>query len=194
MKMEPLKNGSLKIWMTDTDMQHWGLQFEQMGSHDEATRRAALRLIAVARDRRLLSTEGALTMEALPIRNGCLLLITPHRDPLLRLPPPATVYCFHAADDLLQLADSLRYIKAQTLPPASLFRWQSGYRLIVYHDATTHTVCRRQLCEYAEPLDGVLAVARTSEYGKAICIGDALSRLCLTAHATPPPTPTDPPH
>ncbi len=195
MKMEPLKNGSLKIWMSDWDMQRWGLQFEHMGAHDEATRRAMLRLISVARDRHLLHPNGDLTLEALPLGNGCLLLVTPNRrEPLLALPQPL-VYHLRNADDLLQLTDGLRRLPARHLPAASLFAWPTGYRLIVYpHGTKHHTVCCRLLCEYAQPITDPLAIAHTEEHGTALCIGDAFQRLQITAPATGQPTPPDRPH
>lgn len=193
MKMEPLKNGSLKIWMTEEDMQHFGLQFEHMSAHNEATRRAVSRLISVARDRHLLHTGGELTLEALPLGNGCLLLVTPRcGEPLFPLPQPA-VYHLQNADDLLQLTDGLRLLPTNTLPAASLFAWPTGYRLIVYpHKTKSCHRCCQLLCEYAQPINDPLAVAHTEEHGTALCIGNAFRRLRLTTLATSQPTPPDP--
>ena len=57
MKMEPLKGGCLKIWLTETDMQHWGLCFDRMRARDETTRRAMLKLISSARTAPSKSTD-----------------------------------------------------------------------------------------------------------------------------------------
>lgn len=178
MKMEPLRGGSLKIWMTHTDMQHWGLRFDRMDAHDEATRRAVLRLITVAKERLAFGAVGELTVEALPIDGGCLLLLTPlDAAPLFRRSEPV-IYTIRSADDLLRFGHGLCRLPASTLPYSSLFGWERGYRLIVYPDATAGTACRRLLSEFTETTaKGQAAAAYTEEHGKPLLIGDALQRL-----------------
>lgn len=186
MKMEPLKGGCLKIWMSETDMQHWGLQFDRMDARDEATRRAVLRLIHVARERLAFRADDQLTVEVLPLEDGCLLLLTPMRAPSwFRLPQPA-VYLIRSADDLLRLGDSLCHIPTDSLPPTSLFAWGEAYHLIVYPDTVSLLRLRRLLHEFAAPIAvGYPAAAHTEEYGKPLVIGDALHRLCVTAPESP---------
>lgn len=178
MKMEPLRGGCLKIWMTQADMQHWGLQFDRMDARDEATRRAVLRLITVARERLALGAISELTVEALPIDGGCLLLLTPlDAAPLFRRSEPV-IYTVRSADDLLCLGRGLCRLPASALPSSSLFGWERGYRLIVYPDATTGTACRRLLSEFSEATaKGRAAAAYTEEHGEPLLIGDALQRL-----------------
>lgn len=175
MKMEPLKGGSLRIWMTHTDMRHWGLCFEDMDARDETTRRALLRLVGVARERLAFCADGELTVEALPLADGCLLLMTPHRTTPLLLPAEPTVYVFHNADDLLSFGKSL---PSGSLPAASLFAWGRQYRLIVYPERLPHAACRRLLSEFADvTAKGYPAAAYTEERGHPLVIGEALYRL-----------------
>ena len=172
MKMEPLRSGSLKIWMTHTDMRHWGLQFEQMSADDPATRQALLRLIAVAEDRAELPPNGDITVEALPIDGGCLLLLTPRQR--LRAAEPL-VCAVQSADELLRLRD----IWQPPFPSSSLFGWEAGYRLIVYPDTALTVKQRRLLREFTETIaTGRLAAAYTEEHGKPLVIGYALQALC----------------
>ncbi|MBR2406857.1 MAG: hypothetical protein IKB04_07475 [Clostridia bacterium] len=177
MKMEPLKGGSLRIWMTHTDMQHWGLQFERLDARDACTRRALLRLISVAQERLAFRADGELTVEALPIDGGCLLLLAP-LTPLLICPTEPTVYTVHTADDLLRLGSGLCRFPQDTLPTASLFAWDEEYRLIVYADKAPTTALRRLLGEFADrTAKGYTAAAFTEEHGRAVAVGNALQQL-----------------
>ncbi len=193
MKMEPLKGGCLKIWMTRADMQRFGLAFEQMNARDAATRRAVLKLINVAQQRLAFRAEQGLTVEALPLSDGCLLLLTPGRRRELFPTAEPAVYTIHDADDLLRFGDSLGGLAEEQLPAASLFCWKQGYRLILYPDIVSGEPCKRLLYEFAERVaDGSAAAAYTEEHGRPLAVGNALHRL-LTAHGSPAPTLPDPP-
>ena len=193
MKMEPLKSGRLKIWMTQSDMQRFGLSFETMNTRDTATRHAVLRLLSIAKQRHAFFACDGLTVEALPISEGCVLLLTPegHRQ-TCSLPKP-TVYTIRSADDLLRFGSSLSCVPKSQLPPASLFGWEQEYRLILYTDTLTTEPCHRLLTEFAEPIaDSYPAAAYTEEHGRALAVGNALEQL-ITARGSSAPTPPDPP-
>lgn len=194
MKMEPLKSGRLKIWMTQSDMQRFGLSFETMNARDDATRHAVLKLLNIAQQRYAFFSCDGLTVEALPISDGCLLLLTPGRHrPTFPVPQP-TVYTIHSADDLLRFGNSLSQMPKNELPTASLFGWEQEYRLILYTDTATSESCKRLLLEFAEPIaHSYTAAAYTEEHGHALAVGNALQRL-LTARGSHAPTPPDPPH
>ena len=186
MKMEPLQDGCLKIWMTETDMHHWGLHFNRMHAQDEATRRAIIKLITLAQERHILRASHDVVVEALPISDGCLLLLSP-AVPLKRIPLP-TVYRFTDADALLQFGRALAH--ESTFPPASLYQWNTEYRLIVY--AGWEPLCRyrRLLSEFAQPLTD--HAAYTEEHGRALAVGNALQ--VLTGRGSPSPKRPDPLH
>ncbi len=185
MKMEPLRGGSLKIWMTDADMQQWGLRFDLMSARDIPTQRALMRLITVARERKILNVDSDIAVEALPIDGGCLFLLTPlHTAALTRVPEP-TVYTVHTADDLLDFGNGLSHIETDTLPSASLFGWQTQYRLIIYADKPLTATCRRLVDEFCDKTaKGRAAIAHTEEHGRALLVGNALHRLQLTARGS----------
>lgn len=195
MKMEPLKSGRLKIWMTQSDMQRFGLSFETMNTHDAATRHAVLRLLSIAKQRHAFFACDGLTVEALPISEGCVLLLTPEGRRRTCMPAKPTVYTIRSADDLLRFGDSLSRVPKSKLPTASLFGWEQEYRLILYTDtdAATAEPCNRLLTEFAEPIaDSYSAAAYTEEHGRALAVGNALEQL-ITARGSSAPTPPDPP-
>ncbi len=190
MKLEPLNSGCLKIWLSHTDMHRWGLQFDRMHAQDSATRRTILKLIAVARERGMFGTHVGLTVEALPIDEGCLLLITPHTAPPLPTPEP-TVYTVADADALLHLGKALHTIPEQQLPTASLYRWNQEYRLIVYTGTEPAHPYHQLLGEFADRLaDGCAAAAYTEEHGERLLVGNAFHTLkASVSRALPPPGP-----
>lgn len=177
MKMEPLKGGRLKIWLTKHDMEHWGLRFETMDIADRATRRALLRLVAVARERTYPLAESGIKIEAIPLDDGCLLLLTPSDTAWFHAAEPV-ICTFQNENDLLGFGRGLRPLAENTLPASSLFGWQSGYRLIVYPSPTLPRFFGTLLKEYAAPTArGYPAAAYTEEHGVPLSIGDALQRL-----------------
>lgn len=177
MKMEPLKGGRLKIWMTAHDMERWGLRFDAMDTADRATGRALLRLIAVARERAALAIGDGVTVEALPLEGGYLFLLTPS-DTLPSSAEQPVICTFENENDLLSFGRGLRPLAKTLLPPSSLFGWGSGYRLIVYPSPTLPRSFKRLLKEFATPTArGYPAAAYTEEHGRALSVGDALQRL-----------------
>ncbi len=185
MKMEPLDSGCLKIWMTHADMLSWGLDFDRMSVRDTATRHAVLKLIHLAQERLALPLSTGMTVEALPLEDGCLLLLTPgHPRCQTRAAQPA-VYAIRTADDLLQLGGRLSLLPKHRLPCASLFEWHTGYRLILYPDTLPSTPLRRLVGEFAELIGkGSTTAAYTEEHGSPLVIGNALQRL-LTGRESP---------
>ena len=146
-----------------------------MAADDIATRHVILRLLRVAEERLLLPTDTDVTVEALPIDEGCLLLLTPHRAQTLHEP---AVYTFITTDDLLRFGRCLQEISPRLFPTSSLFGWQTEYRLIIYPDMPLASDCRQRLLEFAIPTaKGYIAAAYTEEHGARLIIGDALQRL-----------------
>ncbi len=189
MKMEPLKGGCLKIWLSGTDMHHWGLRFESMSAEDTATRRAIHRLIHIARQREALRAEEGLTVEALPTDEGCLLLFTPQRLFVPLRSPKPIIYALYSGDDLLELGDRLCRWDSRILPAAALYGWGPSYRLIVYADPAPAPALHRLLNEYAQPVaTGYAAAAYTEEHGTPLIATQALQRLTVReSHAPVPP-------
>ena len=122
---------------------------------------------------------------------GCLLLFTPtgnHRR--LRLKKAVGPYIYEVADaeQLFRLAEGLvRYrqpLEKRLMPTAgsSLYLFGDKYRLVLYPAAVLPRGVQDLMQEFARPAgEGDAAAAYTAEHGRAIAIGDALSRLCNAA-------------
>lgn len=176
MKMESLRDGALKIWMSDDEMRRWGLRFEQLSARDRATGAAVTKLLQVARGRAVLPEAGRILVEAVPFDGGCLWLFTPSHQRLFGRMPHAKGFALQTADDVLLLGKRLRY--GTPLPTASLYQWGDQYRLVVYPGFGTWRHVCRQLAEFAEPIgEGAGMAAFVEEYGRPIAVGNALTRL-----------------
>lgn len=184
MKIESLHGGCLKIWLTDGDMRRWGLEFESMAASDRATRAAVTKLLHVVRQHENLSLDGAMTVEAVPVDNGCILVITP-REPRVMAPMPSLqIYGLDCADDVLQFSAGLRGKAWWDLPAASLYEWGDEYRLILYPGFCAGQDLRRLLSEFAHKVgEGTIAAAFVEEHGTPVAVGNALQRL--TASESP---------
>lgn len=194
MKMEPLPGGCLKIWMTPTDLQRWGLTPAAIDAHNPATRRTIVKLLKIAEQRYGFRRDSKLTVEIVSLGSGCLLLLTPGNRSLPSGSLSPTIYTVHNANDLLRLGKSLSDAFPTSLPTASLFAWKREYRLILYTDVPLNVSFHRVLSEFADPVaDSAVVAAYTEEHGHALAIGNALQQL-LTVRGFPEPTPPDPAH
>lgn len=192
MKIESLGRGCLKIWMSERDMNRWGLRFERMDAQDTATRAAIAKMLTVARQRDYPSAAEDMTVEAVPVDGGCVFLFTPrHPRPLFRT-PPVQIYAVSSADTLLRLGDALRH--RTPLPFSSLYRLGEEYRLLVYPALFPSAVDRHLLSEYTDWAgEGAAAAAWVEEHGTPVAVGNALSALCR-ALGSPSQEPPDSPH
>lgn len=77
MQMEMLENGCLKIMLSEEDLVILGLNFASMEEDNDATRDAIQMLLLAAREETGFAPENGVTVEALPVDGGCLLLFTP---------------------------------------------------------------------------------------------------------------------
>lgn len=178
MYMEQWDNGCMTILLSDIELSGMGIRFEEMDSRQPATREALHILLAAARRQAGLPPEHRLRVEALPIEAGCLLLVTPlprRRSLRMRRPVKPQVYAVDCVDHLLSLAAAIG-----AMPPllsSSLYRWQKGWRLVVY-PARISPRLDSLLAEYGRLVgEGDLAAAATEEHGTPIVRGDALDRL-----------------
>ena len=77
MKMELLESGCLKIVLSNEDLEEMGLTFDRLDYRNAETQRAIQRLLLLARQETGFHHNGDLTGEAIPLEDGCLLLLTP---------------------------------------------------------------------------------------------------------------------
>lgn len=162
MTIEPIANGCLRVWLTDTELEQWGLQ----GQEPSARRlRRLLRRIAAAA---AWSNPPQVTVELIPIAGGGLLLVSPWKHPEADTP---TVYRMWGEDALLDVLRRWAYIDDET-PSCAVFAAQGAYYLAVYPTAAISDCRRHMLLEYGTPVgEGVGAVAHWREYGTLLWAG-----------------------
>lgn len=193
MKMELLENGCLKILLAEDDLQALGLNFDRLDYDNASTREAIQALLLTAREETGFNPAGGLLVEALPVDGGCLLLLTPtvgHRR--IRLKRAVGPYVYEAEDteQLFRLAVGLtRYqptadSRIQPWASSSLYQFGEKYRLVLYPSAILPRGMDDLLLEFVRSAgEGDAAAAYTAEHGRAIAIGDALTRLCTAVRA-----------
>ena len=180
MTVEPITNGCLRVWLTDEELEQWGLT-------DHAAAGRIRRLV-----RRVSADAGwteskQVTAELIPVEGGGVLLISP------RVPaePSPLVYRFWDADALLDL---IRHWDGtdEEQPLCSLYTYGKEYDLVVYAPQPLSLRQQYRLLEYGVPAGcGDVAAARCGEYGRLVQAGMDLSQL-VTERAPMPPEPPDP--
>ena len=177
MKVEPIAGGCLRVWLTEAEMEEWGLSD---GGQERRVRRLVRQVTAAAG----WSANAHLLAEMIDVEGGCLLLITPQEEPS-RYP---AVYYLQDADDLLDLAHRWRRVSAEA-PYITLYAAPTGYHLAVYADRPISEGHRCLLEEYGTLVGvGHGTVAHCGEYGEWL---DAAT--LFTAPAPPLPVDGDPP-
>ncbi len=168
MQVNLTDNGCLTLLLSNVELASMGLSFETLHPHDAKTQRMLRTLLQVARRRIGFAPKGALSVEALPTADGCLLLVTPQGEELC---VPAV---FHIADEnaLLQIAAAWQRPSHPCGERSSLYRMADGFRLVLYGVAPFAALdeCARPACENE---------AFAAEHGVPWFIGDALPQLFL---------------
>lgn len=181
-KIEPLATGSLRIWLSEEELNKWELDRE------EPIRQPAVRRLVRQAFRRLnRRAPQRLLAELIPVDGGGVLLVSPVTYPHPKSP---AVYHIADADELLELFRQWRMCADETPDPdCCLYEQEEGYDLAVYPlQPLSH---RRQhlLAEYGTLLgSGEGIAAHCAEYGSLLAAGKL-----LTAPGSAPPAPADPP-
>ncbi len=178
MKIEPIDEGRLRVWLNEEETERWGL----WSAPEQRVRRLVRQVMAAVGRRpcRLLA-------EAIPVAGGSVLLISR----LLR-PRAEEIAVYHLPDEdtLLSLIRQWRKVPDDTQPYCALYEAGAGYRLAVYPDGTLSPRQSRLLLEYGTLVGcGEGAAAHAAEYDRRI--GDG---ALLTADAPHPPAPGGPAH
>lgn len=143
MKVEQITNGSLRVWLSEEELQQWGLL-----PPGEDSRRAAVRLV-----RRVLHQAprpaGQLMAELIPVECGGVLLIS--AVPPTRRATPVVFRLFHA-DALLAWMARWRTLPAEEQLPYCVYEREGGYDLVVYPEESLSRPARWRITEYGEPM------------------------------------------
>lgn len=177
MHIEPIDGGSLRVWLSEEELQEWGLQAQT------PDRRLVRRLV-----RQITETAGQpagkVTAELIPVMGGGVLLISGRV--CIESGQPA-VYRLVSEDALLDLWE--RWPKKSPAPVSTLYEIGEDYWLAVYPDGPLTAEQRHLLLEYGIPLSGGEgAIAHAAEYGRVIAAD------VLTAGVPDPPELSDPVH
>jgi hypothetical protein len=165
-KVEPISNGNLRIWLSQ----------EEVDKQDcEGDVWLCLRQVLRAAQSRLSRLGMHILAELIPVAGGWVLLLSAGRD--LPLGGP-TVYRIADVGALCRLAEQW---DASPIAHTSLYEADGGYDLAVY---PAPRLSRRQtalLREYGTPIGhGEAAVACAAERGRLLAAGDALGKLLIT--------------
>lgn len=162
MKVEEITNGSLRIWLSEAEMQEWGL------SPSGEEKQAAIRLV-----RRILRhvprPAERLLAELIPVEGGSVLLVSAAQPPTAGTP---AVYRLFGVDALLELVAQWRALPAAEMPACCLYEREGEYDLVVY---PAQPLSRRQrwlLAEYGQPVGyGEGLAAYCAERGRLLAAG-----------------------
>lgn len=166
------EGGALRVLLSDSDLKHFGADFAALGERDPQTGVVIKRILRAVLKKMPLPRDTALTVEAVPTDDGCLLLITPR--------PRATdnVYTVTVAEKegLLLLQNTLTRVAADTFTASALYQLPDGYGLLLYYDQPANNV-EQLLHEFGKVHTGGIPAAKIAEYGKPLYIGNALERM-----------------
>lgn len=186
-KVEPISNGNLRIWLSDEDL--CGSDAERSDNAENTWR--LLRRVLQAAQMRLGHLGKHILAEIIPVAGGCVLLLSARKTVLTGGP---LVYHIQSLDELYRLAE--RWIalpqREHTSSRNSLYEAQDGYDLVIYPAVQ---LTRRQtllLREYGVPIGrGEVAAAAAAEHGRLLVAANALETLI--GRESPPPKPLDRP-
>ncbi len=175
MKVEPISNGNLRIWLSQ----------EEYCRRDGDIRTILTRVLQAA-GKSLARLGKQLVAELIPVEGGCVVLISTRRQPNEKV----FLYRVDTLDKIYRLAEDW----VTSLPiytQTALYEYETGYIVAIYPQSH---LSRRELAllrTYGAFCGrGMLAVAHVAEYGRLLAVGNALEQLIgREPHAPEPPDP-----
>ncbi len=146
MKIEPISNGNLRIWLAEDEIEEWGLE----DSRCKGVRRLVRHALSAVGQR----SAPRMWAEMIPVEGGCVLLVSRavhnRRQPM--------VYAVEA-EVLSQIYARWRSAAEET---AQVYAVEDGYRVVLYGEQSDAL-----LREYGTPLGcGEGTAAHIAEYGE----------------------------
>lgn len=180
MTIEQLDTRKVLISLCSEDMENFELRFNDMSFCDEHSRKVLLRLMRLACMKTGVEMrKGAVLLEALPHKSGCLLLVTlmeKSERKVYKVKRLRSYPCFEFAnaEDLLCCAESLGS-KAISMHRNSLWLCKNRYYLMFDYPVLSN-VCRGLICEYAQEIKSTaVTLSRIRESGKLLCRDNAVN-------------------
>ncbi len=190
MKIEEIRTGCVRIWLSAEDMARYGITYRDMAQGDARTDRMLRRVLAVVAQH-TGHASARYTVEALDTGEGCLLLVT--ASAYMSSVQPPFVCAVTQPKTLFRLAAD--WCAAETTAYSELYATDHGYILVIHPAPDSTPTSVRRLYRYADRVEcGPAAAAAAAEYGTLISQGDVVERLAITAPAPHSPAPPDPLH
>ena len=185
MRMEQTEGGCLKILLSGEDLKKHALSYDTLDYRNAATRDALRHWIRTAAETLGFAPTEHMRIEAVPLDDGCLLLVTPEKTGFrwrIRRTYGPYVYWVDSADRLLQLGAAAARLKQGGVGffgSSSLYRTEGDYCLVLYPIKALSPPLTQLLHSLAVPAgEGDPAAAFAAEHGAPVTVGDALDRLC----------------
>ncbi len=176
MKIEEIRAGCVRIWLSAEDMARYGITYRDMARGDPRTDRMVRHVLEVVAQY-TGHTAVRYTVEALDTEEGCLLLVTA-TDTAEETELPY-VCVFTRLSTLFRLA--ARWDAVDAAAYSTLYAVPHGYILVI-SPTQEESSSLRLLYRYAERVEcGAIAAAYAAEHGTLLADGDALERLAVTA-------------
>lgn len=145
-KIEPISNGNLRIWLAENEIEEWGLE----DSRRKGVRRLVRHALAAVGRR----SAPRVWAEMIPVEGGCVLLVSSG----VHNPQQPMVYAVEA-EMLAQVYARWRPASAEA---AQVYAVDEGYHVVLYGGQSDAL-----LREYGIPLgSGEGMAAHTAEYGE----------------------------
>lgn len=190
MKIEEIRTGCVRIWLTADDMARYGIAYRDMAQGDARTDRMLCRVLAVVAQY-TGHASARYTVEALDTGEGCLLLVTASAYTSSVQPP--FVCAVTQPRRLFRLAAD--WCAAEQTAYSELYATEQGYILVIHPTSDSASTSVRRLYRYADRVEcGPAAAAAAAEYGTLISQGDVIERLAITAPVPRSPKQPDPLH
>lgn len=173
LKVECVTEGRLRIWLTAEELQAWGVSYAQLGLSRLQTDRLLRQVMPAAR-RHLPSGQRRLSVEAIPVEGGCVLLVSGNNE----VRPGGPILCrFAGLEELYALADRW-HSTAQGNIATSLYELEEAYLLVIYPVEPLTASQQAMLREYCHrSAGGEAAAAYVGEHGRLLLAGNALEVL-----------------
>ncbi len=182
MTIEQLDACKVLISLGSEDMKNFELQFENMSFYGEHSRRVLLRLLQLACMKAGMSYKSkSVLMEALPLRSGCLILVTMMEEKQrktykVKSVTPQPCFVFESAEELLSAAQEM-FGQNFELHGNSLWLSEGRYFLVLESPLLTKKA-REILGEYgAQYKTPQVQLARIKERGRLLHGGNALEYI-----------------
>ncbi len=185
MKVEPISNGNLRIWLSQEELDN---------PNETGDTWRCLRQVLQAAQTRLGRLGKHILAELIPVTGGWVLLLSARTNPSVIGP---SVYRVSDIRALYQLAEHWAAVSAEA--PMSgytcLYEAENGYDLAVYPSPRLDGRRAALLRQFGTLIGrGEAAAAYAAEHGRLLASGDALGKLIVTERGPHPPTPSGQAH